>query len=116
VESRSELDPSWAAILTDPARLSLLHGLCQLESATIAELRRFCHTSDPTVRRHLEALEALGLVREEPAERDGVTAGRPPKRYVIASDAVDRLWALFRLLSRPLLSRPAPAHTPPPAR
>jgi predicted ArsR family transcriptional regulator len=112
----SEIDPSWAAILSDPARLSLLHGLCQREAATIAELRRVCHSSDPTVRRHLEALEALGLVREEPAERDGITSGRPAKRFVIASDAADRLSVLFQLLSEPLVPMTAPEHRPPPAR
>lgn len=116
METVDELDPSWIAILSDPARLSLLRGLCQLEAATIAELRRVCHTSGSTMRRHLEALEALGLVREEPAERDGVTAGRPPKRFVIATDAADRLYVLFRLLRDPLVPRPLSAHRLPPVR
>lgn len=115
-ETVNELDPSWVAILSDPARLSLLHGLCQLEAATIVELRKMCHTSDPTVRRHLEALVALGLVREEPAERDRITSGRPPKRFVLAADAADRLCALFRLLSEPLVPMPAPARRLPPGR
>lgn len=112
----NELDPSWLAILSDPARLSLLRGLCTLEAATIAQLRTICHTSDPTIRRHLEALEALGLVREEPAERNGVTSGRPPKRFVIAADAADRLRTLFQLLSEPLVPTPAPGRRLPPAR
>ena len=68
-----QLDPSWMAILTDPVRLSVLLGLCQLRAATTSQLRTMCHTSDPTLRRHLQALEALGIVRQEPAERDGVT-------------------------------------------
>jgi len=95
----NELDPGWVAVLIDPARLSVLRGLCQLEAATFAELRRVCHISDPTLRRHLEALEAMGLVREELAERDGITSGRPPTRFVLANDAAEHLSVLFQLLS-----------------
>lgn len=104
------------AILSDPARLSLLSGLCQLETATIAELRKVCHTSDPTVRRHIQALQALGLVREEPAVRDRIISGRPPKRFMIATDAAERLCALFQLLNEPLVPTPAPGRGHPPDR
>lgn len=112
----NDLDASWLAILTDPARLSVLRGLCRLEVATIAQLREACHTSAPTVRRHLEALAALGLVREEPAERDGVTPGRPAKRFVLAADAADRLSVLFELLSEPLVPMRRLSAQPPAAR
>jgi predicted ArsR family transcriptional regulator len=106
--SENPLHTSWAAILTDPVRLSVLCGLCDLETATIADLREVCHTSDPTVRRHLEALEALGLVREEPAERDGISPGRPAKTFTIDPGAAVRLCTLFDLLSEPLLPVPLP--------
>jgi predicted ArsR family transcriptional regulator len=99
---------SWAAVLTDPIRLSVLRALCELRPATALDLCRRCHSSDPTVRRHLTALEAIGLVRGQPGERDGLTAGRPAKRYTIDSDAAGRLEALFELLSQPLLPSPAP--------
>jgi predicted ArsR family transcriptional regulator len=104
------------AILTDPVRLSLLRGLCQLKSATISELRGLCHTSDPTVRRHLEALATLGLVREERSEPDGVTPGRPARRFVLDAEAATRLCALFEVLSEPLVPTLAPAQPPPAGR
>jgi predicted ArsR family transcriptional regulator len=105
----SQLDASWAAIVTDPVRLSVLLGLCRLEAATTAELRTLCHTSDPTIRRHLGALEALGLVREEVAERDGVTPGRPARRFRLDADAATSLSTLFELLRKPLTPVPGPA-------
>lgn len=107
---------SWAAVLTDPVRLAVLRALCGLRTATIAELRRRCHTSDRTVRRHLEALEALGLVNEQPGERDGLTPGRPASRFTLDPDAAERLGALFEVLSDPLLPTPAPDPPPPAAR
>ena len=110
------LHASWMAILTDPVRLSLLRGLCRRSTATTAELRDLCHTSDPTARRHLEALEALGLIRETPAEADGITPGRPPKRYTLDAEAAARLCALFELLSQPLVPTFAPVQMPPSAR
>ena len=104
------------AVLTDPVRLAVLRGLCELGTATTAELRARCHTSDPTVRRHLEALEALGLVHEQPGERDGLTPGRPARRFTLDADVVDRIFALFEVLSEPLVPRPAPGRLPPEGR
>jgi predicted ArsR family transcriptional regulator len=104
-----QLDASWATILTDPVRISVLRSLCQLRAATTAELRTLCHTSDPTIRRHLGALEALGLVREEVAKRDGVTPGRPARRFRLDADAATSLSALFELLGKPLTPGPEPA-------
>jgi predicted ArsR family transcriptional regulator len=112
VTVEDQLDPSWMAILTDPVRLSVLRGLCQLEAATTAELCSLCHTSDPTVRRHLEALEALGLVRAKPAEGDGMTPGRPARRFRLDADAAASLCALFDLLSEPLVPTLEPAQRP----
>jgi DNA-binding transcriptional ArsR family regulator len=104
------------AILSDPVRLSVVRALCRLQAATTAELRDLCHTSDPTVRRHLAALEALGLVLEQPAEPDGMTPGRPARRFTLDAQAAARLCQLFRLLSEPLVSMPAPAQPPSAAR
>ena len=105
---QNRLDWSWAAVLTDPIRLSVLRALCELGPATIIELCRHCHGSDPTVRRHLEALEAIGLVREQPGERDGMTPGRPARRYTIDTEAAGKMKTLFELLSEPLVPTPAP--------
>lgn len=107
--SENSLHWSWAAVLTDPVRLSVLSGLCRLGTATITDLHELCHTSDPTIRRHLEALEALGLVREQPAERDGVSPGRPARSFTIDPEATVRISTLFELVSEPLLPEPAPA-------
>jgi DNA-binding transcriptional ArsR family regulator len=104
------------AILTDPVRLSVLRGLCHLGEATTAELREVCHTSDPTIRRHLTALETLALVREQPARRDGVSPGRPARRFVLDPDAGERLCALFELLSEPLVPTAGPDLQQPPDR
>lgn len=110
------VDATWTAILTEPVRISVLRCLCHLRSATIAELTELCHTSDPTIRRHLEALEALGLVHEQRAEADGITPGRPARRFILDPDAAVRLCALFELLSDPLVPTPEPAQPPPLAR
>lgn len=104
------------AIRTDPVRISVLGGLCHLGTATTAELCRECHTSDATVRRHLEALEALGLIREQPAEGDGVSPGRPARGFTIDPEAAARLRTLFELLSEPLLPIAAPPQPPSPLR
>jgi predicted ArsR family transcriptional regulator len=110
------LHVSWTAVLTDPVRLSVLCWLWQLQTATTSQLCQRCHTSDPTVRRHLEALEALGLVREEPAERDGMTPGRPARRFRLEAEAATRLGVLFELLSEPLAPALATGQPPPSAR
>jgi predicted ArsR family transcriptional regulator len=104
---------SWAAILTDPVRLGLMQGLSEIGTATTPELAERCHTSDPTVRRHLEALKAFGLVREQPGERDGLTPGRPARRFTLSPEAATKMRALFDLLTEPLVPNPEPElHSP----
>jgi DNA-binding transcriptional ArsR family regulator len=107
------LDPSWVAILTDPVRLSVVRALCRLQTATTAELKAFSHTSDPTLRRHLEALVALGLICELPGERDGASPGRPARRFSLDAEAAARLCTVFELLSEPLVTTPGPGRPPP---
>ena len=104
---------SWTAVLTDPIRLAVLRGLCELGTATTAELRTRCHSSDPTIRRHLEALETLGLIQEQPGERDGLTPGRPASRFTLDADVATRVAALFEVLSEPLLPTPEPGRLQP---
>jgi DNA-binding transcriptional ArsR family regulator len=111
--AENPLDWSWTAVLSDPVRLSVLHALCDLQTATTLELCRRCHSSDSTVRRHLDALEAIGLVREHPGERDGLTLGRPARRYTLDAVAGDKVRTLFELLSEPLVPTAAPAMQPP---
>ncbi len=108
---RWSIDQSWAAILTDPIRLAILRGLCELGTATAPELRDRCHTSGPTALRHLGALETLGLVRELPAEPDGLTPGRPARRFTLDLDAARKLATLFELLSEPLARQYSQSHS-----
>jgi DNA-binding transcriptional ArsR family regulator len=114
-----EIHWSWSAVISDPVRLSILRALCELGTATMAELLPGCHTSERTVRRHLDALAALGLVSEEPGERDGLTPGRPAGRFILDGEVARRARPLFRLLSQPLApwlpAGPEPPHSDEPS-
>ena|GEM_PF-5255822 len=92
------------------------NALMGLDSPHDFALCERCHTSDPTVRRHLKALKALGLVRQEPAEGDGVSPGRPARRFRLDAEAATSLRALFDLLSEPLAPTLEPVPPPLPAR
>ena len=96
-------------MLADPVRLDLLQALAQLGSASAAELRDRAHVSDPTLRRHLDAMVVLGLVRQCPGESNGLTPGRPAARFGLYADARESVEGLFRVLERPLNT--APRHT-----
>src|SRR3954454_11088267 len=111
-EPESPLHWSWAAIITDPVRLVVLRSLCELRAATVAELCEHCHSSEPTVRRHLDTLRALGLIRDHPGERDGMTPGRPARHFNLDAEAAMKICALFDLLKDPLVSTPEPERIP----
>jgi predicted ArsR family transcriptional regulator len=72
---------SWLYGVADPVRLGVLRGLAAVERATAAELARRCQASMPTLRRHLDALVAIGLIEQEAGESDGETPGRPAARF-----------------------------------
>lgn len=95
------MHPSWLEVLTDPVRLGLLRSLLQLGPAAAGDLARHSHASNPTVRRHLDALLALGFVREQQGERDGLTRGRPAARYDLDPEVRERTVRLFTLLAEP---------------
>ncbi len=101
--SNSTIHSSWLAILTDPVRLALLRALCELGIASAAELRQSTHTSDRSLRRHLEALVALGVVKEQGGLSDGLTRGRPASHYAVDAQVGERAAELFDVLSRPLV-------------
>ena len=71
----------WLHGVADPVRLGVLRGLTALERATAAELAAHCQASMPTMRRHLGALVAIGLIEQEAGESDGETQGRPAARF-----------------------------------
>lgn len=107
---------SWFDLLTDPVRLTLVHSLCVLEEPTAAELVSHSHASDPTLRRHLEALVTLGLAREHGGESDGLTRGRPAARFSLDPDVREAATALFEILAEPIGSEPRRTPWPGPAR
>ena len=67
--------------IADPVRLGLVRSLAEGTEATAAELSGRCQASGPTIRRHLEALVASGVVAEVPGMSDGATPGRPAARF-----------------------------------
>lgn len=81
--------------IADPVRLGLVRCLAAEGEVTAAELSRRCQASGPTVRRHLEALVASGIVAEVPGASDGVTPGRPAARFSLRPQARVGLGHLF---------------------
>jgi predicted ArsR family transcriptional regulator len=71
----------WLAGIAEPVRLALVRRLASTGSATSAALAESCGASVTTVRRHLTALSAAGIVVEEAAVSDGCSTGRPASRY-----------------------------------
>jgi predicted ArsR family transcriptional regulator len=100
--AQSSIDSSWFSVLTDPIRVTVLHSLCELGTATMAELSAHGHMSERTLRRHLDALAALELVVEQRGERDGARTGRPASRFALRPRARRQAGALFEVLSEPL--------------
>lgn len=76
----------WLAGIADPVRLYILCALSEMGEATAADLAAEGQASPQTLRRHLEALVALGVIRERPGESDGETPGRPPARFSLPAD------------------------------
>ena len=102
--------PSWLAVLSDPVRLNLLRCLSEAQGPmTSGELAPEAHTSERTVRRHLDALVELGLAEERGGQSDGETPGRPAASFTLSSAVRQATLALFDLLSRPLGPSPPPS-------
>ena len=77
-------------------RLGVLRGLSGKERATAAQLRAASQASLPTLRRHLGALIAIGLIEELPGESDGETVGRPAAQFRINPDLRASVESTFR--------------------
>lgn len=75
---------SWVDVVAEPVRLQILRSLTEVPEATASELAESSPASYQTLRRHLEALEAFGIVRARPGISDGETTGRPPTRFSLA--------------------------------
>jgi predicted ArsR family transcriptional regulator len=85
----------WLDVVADPVRLQIIRSLCQVAEATASELASRNLASYQTLRRHLEALEAFGVIRARPGESDGETSGRPATRFSLAPDVRESVIALF---------------------
>lgn len=93
---------TWLPVLIDPIRLAVLGVLHERETASVRDLATMAHTSNRTLRRHLDILISLGMVHEVEAERDGVKPGRPATRFLLDPRVRKSLGELFAILCEPL--------------
>lgn len=70
----------WLEVIAEPVRLQILRKLSQVEDATISELASDGPASYQTLRRHLEALAAFGVIRAQAGVSEG-ESGRPAARF-----------------------------------
>ncbi len=73
----------WLAVVADPIKLHIVSALSEVDFATAADLARDGQASNQTLRRHLEALVALGVISERAGQSDGETPGRPAARFTL---------------------------------
>jgi DNA-binding transcriptional ArsR family regulator len=73
-------------VIADPVRLGILRSLSQTDEATAAELAEWGQASSQTLRRHLDALVSLGVIRERAACSDGETPGRPAAHFSLPAE------------------------------
>jgi DNA-binding transcriptional ArsR family regulator len=76
----------WLEVIADPVRLGILRSLSQTDEATAAELAEWGQASSQTLRRHLDALVSLGVIRERAARSDGETPGRPAAHFSLPAE------------------------------
>lgn len=93
--STTEQRPRWLDAVADPVRLLILRTLYGVEDATAPELAARSQASYQTLRRHLEVLEASGIIQTRPGESDGETSGRPATRYSLAPDVRESMGAML---------------------
>ncbi|MDX6622639.1 MAG: Helix-turn-helix domain [Solirubrobacterales bacterium] len=86
----------WLSAVADPTRVHILRVLSQLGAATAADLAAEASASHQTLRRHLDALVATGVLREHPGESDGQTPGRPAARFSLGPEWSESIRQLFR--------------------
>lgn len=97
-----KIHPTWLEVLADPVRLDVLVALSSAGSGSVSEIAQCCHAGERTVRRHLDALAALGLARQSLVGSGGERPGRPPTRFIIDERVRGRVMALFALVRQPL--------------
>jgi predicted ArsR family transcriptional regulator len=85
----------WLDVIADPVRLQILRALSQVGEATTADLALRGQASYQTLRRHLEALEAVGVIQARPGESDGETLGRPAALFRLRPDVRKSVRTVF---------------------
>lgn len=76
-------------------RLQILRRLSAVTDATASELAGESPASYQTLRRHLEALEAFGVIQACPGVSDGETSGRPAARFSLTADVRESVRSVF---------------------
>jgi predicted ArsR family transcriptional regulator len=82
-------------VIADPIRLNILRTLSETSEATAAELAIRGAASSQTLRRHLEVLVTLGVIREHPPRAVGDRPGRPATRFSLPREIRDSVRSLF---------------------
>ncbi len=100
---------TWLDVVAHPVRLRMLRRLSDGRYASIRELTEIGHASKGTLRRHLDALAVLGIVREHRGESDGLTQGRPASCYSLVPEVRERVATLIEILAEP--AGPPPSRT-----
>lgn len=95
--SPSSLDrrQSWLIAIADPVRLQIVRSLSEVGDATASDLALRSGASYQTLRRHLEALGAVGVIESRPGLRDGETPGRPAARFSLAPQVRESVCSIF---------------------
>jgi predicted ArsR family transcriptional regulator len=85
----------WLNVIADPVRLEILRVLSQDAEATASELAIRSQASYQTLRRHLEVLEAFGVIEARPGQSDGETSGRPAARFSLSPAVRESVCSVF---------------------
>ena len=85
----------WLDVIADPVRLQILRSLSAGGEATASELAANSPASYQTLRRHLEALEAYGVIRTRPGVSDGERSGRPAARFSLVPAVHESVRSVF---------------------
>lgn len=93
--SGSQRQPHWLDVIADPVRLQIIRSLSQVADATASELATRGQASYQTLRRHLEALEASGVILAQPGKSDGETFGRPATRFSLSPEVRESVCTVF---------------------
>jgi predicted ArsR family transcriptional regulator len=97
--SRARQRSNWLDVIADPVRLQILRSLSQVDEATASELALRSPASYQTLRRHLEALEAEGVIETQPGVNDGTRTGRPAARFSLTPGIRESVCATFGIAS-----------------